>query len=323
MTYLAVPDRTTAIAGPRHGHLAALVTPRHASSKAVVGVSTGPDDQLAAIAKLARDPADDEMVAGEADLLERFDASSDGRAAVPRNHGLHLSGGRMVLQEDAAPGRPLDRAAVRRDPTGALVAGIRWLERVPVGPPSAVRLDGRAEQLVADPLRAIATLPWLDPGERPSLIERTADALGPLVAATLPAPFEHGDLSHPNLFVRDDGELVVIDWERGNPAGLPLHDLVFFVGYLAESIDRPTTAADLIASHHRALQPGGWAHPAVHAHLRQIGVDTALQPQLVLSCWTRQLATLAVDPPRRPGPHRYETLWRSALLHAEVAACGR
>ncbi|WP_426573892.1 phosphotransferase [Aquihabitans sp. McL0605] len=308
-----------AIASPGGDRIAALVTPRYAASRAVIGVATArAGDRLARVAKVARNRADDGLLANEADLLDRFTATVGPDAAVPLHHHLTATGGRMVLVEDAAPGEPLDRRAVRHDRDGALLAGIAWMGKVPVSSPTEVRYDGRAAALIAAPLQAIGAAAWQDPAERDELVERATEALQPLADATLPAPFEHGDFSHPNLFRQPDGTLIAIDWELAQPAGLPLHDLVFYVGYLAESVERPRTPARLVEAHRQALGPGGWARTAVDHHLAALGIDGNLLPQLVLSCWTRRLATL---PPERvlgsSDPHRYETLWRASLAAAE------
>jgi hypothetical protein len=308
-----------AIASPNGEPVAALVTPRFAASRAIVGVTTITGGwHLGQVAKVARRPSDDALIVREAELLDQFVPRAKGTLVAPAAHRLVTSGGRTVLVEDAAQGAPLDRRAVRRDVHGALAAGIAWLERVPVVPPSVLRADGRGDALVLEPLRSIARQPWEDVAERDDLVARATAALAPLLDACLPGPFEHGDFSHPNLFRQAGGELVAIDWELARPHGLPLHDLTFLLAYLAESVERATVPAALAAAQDRATGPGGWARPSVERHLEALGVDPALRPALALACWTRYVAGRAAPLVPTRSPHRAVTLWRAALADAEA-----
>ena len=321
VSFLAAPASTAApaIASPNGDPVAALVTPRFAASRAVVGVTTITGGwYLGQVAKVARHPSDDPLILREAELLSRFTPPARGAPSVPMTHRLVTTGGRKVLVEDAAQGSPLDRRAVRRDLDGALAAGVAWLDRVPVAPSSVVRADGRGEALLHGPLEAIAQQPWADPSERDGLVARAADALAPLLDARLPSPFEHGDFSHPNLFRQVGGELVAIDWELARAQGLPQHDLTFLIAYLAESVDRPADPAALAAAQRRAIGPHGWARPSVTRHLLAQGVDPDLCPLLALACWTRYVAGRPVRPGPAGPPHRTETLWRAAIDDAEA-----
>lgn len=309
-----------ASAGPDHP-VAALVTPRYAASRSVVGISTGADGRrLGRVVKLARRPEHDGAIAAEGGALSAYAVGVSPRPpGSPRGHRLARHDGHLVLVEEAATGRPLDRREVRRDPASALAQGMDWLSTVPVGPPSLLRTDGRSRDLLIEPLRAIASLPVDDVATRRDRIRRTVRALEPLSRQELPTVFEHGDLSHPNLFTDPDRGLVAIDWERARPAGLPLQDLVFFLTYVAESLDRPRTAAELAASHHRAFGHGGWARPDIDLHAERVGVDLRLVPLLELVARTRTLARLA-EPGTGDRPsegHRYERLWIVALEQAE------
>jgi hypothetical protein len=311
--------RRDALATPEGAAADALITPRFASSRAVVAVTTTPDGRrLRRVAKIARDPQDDAFIAHEGQVLDQLRDLSPTAPAAPGNHDLIRRGGRAVLVEDAVLGSPLDRRAVRADPYGALAAGIRWVEQVPTAAPSPVQTDGRGQRLLMASLAALAARP---DGPGPKLVERAGAALRPVLTATLPAPFEHGDLSHPNLFATTGGALVAIDWEQGGPNGLPLHDLVFFVGYLAESVHPPRDEAQRVACHARAMGDEGWASDAIDQHLTRLEIDPSLRPALALACWTRHLAAATRRTVAgRTAPVRYEVLWRAALADAEAAS---
>ncbi len=316
----ATPVRHPVAAPDATAPLDALVTPRFARSKAVIGVTTTADGRaLQRVVKVTRDPADDRLVRHEAAALDHVVARSDLVGGVPGNHRLAHHGGRLTLVEDAAPGRPLDRRLVRRDPEGALDAAVRWVERLPRAAPSPLLTDGRSRSLLRASLGEIARLEGRHREPRLDHVRRAARLLQHLARTTLPVVTEHGDLSHPNLFLRPDGELLVIDWEAARPAGLPLHDLTFLVAYLAESADRPRDTAGIVGANRRALGPDGWARTRLDGHLDALGIPRTLGPLLELACWTRALADLACTPLvlNRPEPHRVEALWISAITHAE------
>ena len=297
------------------------MTPRFAASRAVIGATTTPDGtRLAEVAKLARAHPDDEVIELEHAALDQFQRRTGVAPGAPGRHRLDRRDGRPVLVEDAASGHPLDRGRVRRHPDAALRAGIRWLDGVPVGDRTVPSEDGRGQDLLTASLRAVARLRTDHPERRRDHIRRTATLFAPLRAAAVPQVFEHGDFSHPNLFADPAGELVAIDWERARPVGLPLHDLTFFLAYLAETVDRPGDGDELVRAYQRALGPDGWARSGRDRHADHMGVDAPLVGLLELACWTRVLARL--DEYARPGPvsdgHRSERLWIACIEAAEA-----
>ncbi len=308
---------THAVAAPHErAALRALVTPRYARSRAVVGITTNASGRaLRQVVKVPRSRRDEYNVRSESNILDEFLAQTQGTDRAPDGHHLAHHGGRLVLVEDAATGTPLDRRTVRQDPAAALAAGLRWLEQVPVGPPSCLATDGRGHDLIEVPLTQLAAGDLRRAGWQ----SRAKRLLEPLLEAQLPVVFEHGDFSHPNLFVAEDGELVAIDWERGQPTGLPLHDATFYTAYLAESVDRPNNPEGLVAAYRRAIRHHGWAHRDLDLHVERLGLDRRILPLLEVACWTRALADLSTAPgPRAQSePHRYELFWMAAIEDAE------
>lgn len=313
-------DTRSAVAAPEPGRpVAVLITPRYASSRAVVGMATDPSGRkITTIAKLARSAADQDHLVHESRMLDAFLASSLDDHHVPTGHHLSSHGSHIALVEHAVDGDPLDRRHVRRDPAGALRAGLTWLEQVPMSDPTP--LDGaRFDGMIARPLAAIEAASQCAGGSD-QWASRAEALLLPLRGTELPVVFEHGDLSHPNIFVDRSGHLVVIDWEQARTDGLPLHDALFFVAYLAESIDRPADDDDLAASYRRAFEPSGWARADVAVHVERLHLDPRLVPLLNLACWTRMFAQALGTPPTARTRHRADCLWRAAIHDAERCA---
>jgi hypothetical protein len=286
-----------------------LVTPGFRRSRAVIGVSTVDGGRrLHGVAKVARRPEDDAAVAAEAEVLAALAAHAPFPGA-PQGARAVARAGRQVLVEEAVQGQPLDRRTVRRDPVGALVAGRRWIDALPRSAPSVPAEDGRADALLRAPLAAVSARH----GVRAETVRRAAEVLGHLEGCALPVVFEHGDLSHPNLFLGADGSLGAVDWERARPSGLPLHDLVFLVAYLTESIEPVGSHDELGRAVVRALRPHGWARPELDVHAERLGLDRAHLRGLEIACWTRRVAELPPGPTPDGRPHRDVALWTAAV----------
>ena len=122
-----------------------------------------------------------------------------------------------------------------------------------------------------------------------------------LAQTTLPRVFEHGDPAHPNLLRRPDGRVVAVDWERGEPDGLPLHDLTIALAYIAAAAAGATSAPDQAAAFRAAMTGDDpWAARALDRAIDRAGCPTTLRPALVVAAWARTAAWLAVEMSARP-----------------------
>ena len=314
----------------------ALLTPRFPASRHVVALVFLPGANLPrAVVKMPRRPGDNGSVLLEAEVLSSLAALTGGPpVGVPALLGTVEVAGRILLVETAVDGTELDPQQIRRDPDGAVRAGTSFIDALPVVR-AAEENSGWYEAAVTRPLDAMVQAVPLD-GETARLVARTHAVLEPLRALALPAVFEHGDLSHPNLFLGTDGTLQVIDWELATRAGLPGHDLVFFLQYVSESrrsaVRRPEQRAALEQD---VMAPGGWARSVLAAHLGRHGIPVELLDPLVVGSWARTAAGLVPrllpagdewdgdSPPGADaladavGGSREFELWRHALQSAE------
>lgn len=313
----------------------AVLTPHFVTSRHVVALvfSTG-DPRSRVVAKIPRRPGDNEGVDREARMLRRLAELNGGPVAgVPAVVATVDVEGQTLLVETTVHGPELVPREVRRDLDRAVAVGAAFIGALPVVAPAAENPDWY-RTAVAGPLAELVALAPMG-GEAADLADRTHALLEPLRTAALPAVFEHGDMSHPNLLLDTDGSLQVIDWERATERGVPGHDLVFFLQYLAESERSAFTRPEQCAAFDAAFAaPDGWARRALAAHLRARGVDPALLDALVLTSWARSAATL-VDR-LRPGSDELQTggealvsavrddrdvvLWRHAVDRAEEQA---
>jgi aminoglycoside phosphotransferase len=278
-----------------------VVTPRFATSRHVV-VLAAPrgEPSCAAVLKLPRqaDERSLQSLEREAEALRALEVAP---GAAPRLLGLHDVAGWPVLAETALKGTPLSPGVVRRDAGRALEAALAWTLAVPRAAPEPAEL--LLARLVHAPLAPLAEL--LAGADR-DLPARTAERLAVLHGASLPPVLEHGDLSHPNLVVRGDGGLAVLDWELAEPRGLPLADLAFFVAYVASSRRRARDAAQHADALRAALAPAGFAWPVLHRYGEALGLERPQLEPLVLAAFARSAARLAerLDPDADDGATR-------------------
>jgi aminoglycoside phosphotransferase (APT) family kinase protein len=270
-----------------------LLTPRFPTSRHVVAlVFADGDPRPRVVAKIPRAPGDDSGVLAEAEILRHLGSLGGAVPGVPVVLGTVAVDGRTMLVETAVQGDALDPARVAQDPELAVAAASAFLSRLPQVR-AAEDNAGWYDRTVAEPLAALARFVPLD-GEMEQLCARTHAVLAPLRDAGLPAVFEHGDLSHPNLFLGEDGRsLHVIDWERATAEGLPGHDLVFFLQYASQCLHgADTRLAQLAAFDDAFAGTRGWARPALAAHLAARDVPAELCGPLVVASWARTAATL-------------------------------
>ena len=131
---------------------------------------------------------------------------------------------------------------------------------------------------MAGPLAAVADS---------ALIAATRSALAMLPA--VPPACEQRDFSPWNVLVTAGGELAVLDWESGEPHGVPALDLIYFLTYLAACRQGPPTRDRLLAADRTvrdASTPIGRAsQEALDQYLRATGTASSSVDALRLVCW--------------------------------------
>jgi hypothetical protein len=147
---------------------------------------------------------------------------------------------------------------------------------------------------------------------------------------TLPAVAQHNDLGTWNV-VADNGDFVVVDWENAREAGLPLWDLLYFLGdafVLLDGSAGPEHAPEQLPARMVRLFAGeAQSSPLLFSWVRRAAVEAAIPPRAVGAiatlCWLNhslsagvQNADLAAltpeDPPRL---HGIEGMARAWMAH--------
>jgi len=104
-----------------------------------------------------------------------------------------------------------------------------------------------------------------------------------------PGVFQHGDPGTWNMMVSDQGKVVVLDWEAGEPHGVPLWDLFYYVGSYGCWMLRMQGRRDNLrnfAEHFLEEAPlGRYLEEITGRYCNLVGVDNKLVESLYYTCW--------------------------------------
>ncbi len=314
-----------------------VLTPRFRASNHVIFLIFAQGEPVPALVakvpRLAGRPVQLEQEAANLRILQTLHGEE--WASAPALVAFEPFHDRAVLVETALAGQPMDPAFVRRQPHRCCAAVVDWLcemqwPAVPSASPGALDDETRFARLVEAPYRYFADRFPLN-REEEGLLSQSWTWLAQLQGMSLPSVFEHGDLSHPNLFLLQGGEVGVVDWETAEPDGMPGCDLFFFLTYVALS-RQPSRRTETMTAAFRSAFLGseGWALPYVTAYARRLQLpERALTPLFVL-CWLRTLVSLLTRLEQDSGSaaplpaataswlraNRFYTFWQEAIKHA-------
>ena len=261
-----------------------LLTPGDRVVGKVVALAFHREDAPALAIKTARTRDSGRGLHREAELLEAVAAVHPrGMPGVPRLRFLDALLGRPVLGETALSGVPLAATLTPASYHRAADRVTDWLVALAepaVGQPP----EPTWETLVGPVFERFAT-------EFGSVLEesqlaRTREIVGGLGA--LPVVCEQRDFSPWNVF-ESDGGIVVLDWESGDPRGLPGLDLIYFATHAAYYLERAWITGRYVDAHRTAWSRetaiGRANHACVERYLAHFDLDPALLAPLRLFAW--------------------------------------
>lgn len=329
--------------GPFTEWTSVVLTPRfHASSHVVFLLMPRNRSQPVLVAKAPRLAGEGETLVREATNLRAVQASREGGfASVPRVIAFEEVWQRPFLLETALVGPALDPPTVRRATDHACQAVTKWLAGVQLASRRSTTVDGDwYERLVRKPLASLQVR-VASSAEDAALVDGTLRLAERLKELDLPLVVEHGDLSHPNVMLRENGHgddrnerlrIGVVDWELADLQGLPACDLFFFLTYVAFALRQARKNRRHVAAFHEAyFGPDRWVTPHIKRYAQALALPPpALAPLFVLT-WARYVAGLLVrldsaapggvasgqETSRWLQNNRYYALWREALTHHE------
>lgn len=228
-----------------------------------------------------------ESVAGltrEAELLDTVHAQhSGGMAGVPHVLFRAEMRGAPVIGESPLAGTSLVALLKRRHYPALAGRVTAWLSEL-AEPAGRAAWEPVWNRIVAPVLERFESEfgPVLDAAR----LQRTRDVLRTL--GPLPVVCEQRDFSPWNVFDRADG-IVVLDWESGEPRGLPAMDLVYFFTHAAYYLEGAWTSGDFEAAYRAAWSTetaiGRVNNECVRRYLERLGVSTQVVAALRLFAW--------------------------------------
>lgn len=238
----------------------------------------------AILAKVAVDPVGVPRLAAATAMLRRLGTLEAAVGRVPRVSFAGQAAGLGVLAETIATGHPFERL----DPAGARSAAVDvvgWLSDLAVAtsvPADLVALRAGLDRILAAYATAYA------PGEAELTAIRARLAIVTGAGQPIRTVFLHGDPGVQNLLV-DGGRVTMLDWENGDPAGLPVWDVAIFLRSYAVWATAGRGRGSRFAAVRRHLVDGSSLTPelatALEAYRRRVGIAPALVEPLVTLGW--------------------------------------
>jgi hypothetical protein len=196
-----------------------------------------------------------------------------------------------VLIETLVPGKILRQQDARKKPDEMLKIGRNWLLAFhQTTQRSTAELPGWFQKSIEERIKAIITYMPLTREEQIALEKHSfyADKL----RSTLPhVVFEHGDFSAPNLLL-DHGKLSVVDWELGDPLGLPAGDFIFFLTFLTFARFKTKTLSQQLDAFGKAFIKPGWAMPHLKRYANDANLTMTHLKYIFAATWTRYLGNM-------------------------------
>lgn len=251
--------------------------------------------------KIVRDPRFNDRLEHESDMLrliEGLDARVRGGAPTllfeTKLWGSAASAQSMVRGSD------LRRNLARRPEL--LTAVTTWMSDLAIATRAEIdrsELRGGLDELLGRYVAAYDV-----PQSAVSFLRGQAELL---TETELFAVLQHGDAGPWNALLTDDGTVAFLDWEAGEPRGLPLWDLIYFhrSASLLMSRSRPwenrrvRLRRDLIAG----SPIGDRVASEVGAYVDAIGLDRRAVEPLYHLCWVQRAIKEARRIPAERRPH--------------------
>ena len=109
------------------------------------------------------------------------------------------------------------------------------------------------------------------------------------VARKFPLVFQHGDPGTWNMLVSPENRVIVIDWEAGEPEGLPLWDLFYFLRTYGSWMSRAQSKKNPLQSFSQNFLEPSPLHALLLATLKRycdgVGLAADLISPLFYTCW--------------------------------------
>lgn len=139
---------------------------------------------------------------------------------------------------------------------------------------------------------------------------------------SIPLVFQHGDPGTWNMFVTNQGQIAVLDWEAAEPLGVPLWDLFYFLRSYSILVARKGGRRDRSKGYREQFLAGGamgqLVADATARYCQRVALPRSLVEPLFYTCWMhRALKEASTLPVNRLASGRYFRLLRLTIEERE------
>lgn len=197
-------------------------------------------------------------------------------------------GGLAVLGEDAVQGYPFRTRTTAAVDCPKAQQAVDWV--IELGAKSAHPTLANAGEVSESLFGLLERFLQLYPLEK-SGEDFLKEQIARLGHACVPFPTvcQHGDPGTWNLLVNREGRVVFLDWEAGEPDGIPLWDLLYFLRSFVTWCWRVRGNRDTLQGFRELLlRPSPWSElllEAVEKYCVRVGLDRGFVEPLFYTCW--------------------------------------
>ncbi len=144
-------------------------------------------------------------------------------------------------------------------------------------------------------------------------------------AKKFPLVFQHGDPGTWNMLVSPENRVIVIDWEAGEPEGMPLWDLFYFLRTYGSWMSRVQGSKDALKNFAQHFLKPSPLHELLAATLKRycegVGLKTGFVAPLFYTCWMHRALKESTRLPKDALPKgTFFTVLRHCIEHRNSAA---
>jgi len=259
------------------------------SNKVIFYLSEGSKEKPDIVVKMTRAGEFNFRLANEAAVLTRLRQKDFIEAeSYPELLFFDIYRGQAVLAQKVIPGEPFRRRTHLTADCPFAQRAIAWI--LQLGKASANTSAATSRQVAAGLEKLLTSFEKIyKPSEdERGFLKMQFDRIRSSRSA-FPLVFQHGDTGTWNLLVRPNGRVAFIDWENGEPNGMPLWDLFYFLRAFGTWISRQRGDRDREASFQKnflATSPlSDLLAEATEEYCTGVGLATALVEPLFYTCW--------------------------------------
>jgi len=247
------------------------------------------DEKAKAVVKMTRAPELNKRLENEYRVLAKLHQkgfAAKGTYPEPLFFGTHA--GLAVLGQVAVYGEPFRSRTKATIDCPIASDAINWIVKLGVASATtAAATSAEVEAAVMKLYRRFAEIYPLSNGEADFLVEQIKTISR--VSQKFPLVFQHGDPGTWNMLVSPENRVIVIDWEAGEPEGMPLWDLFYFLRTYGSWMSRAQSKKNPLLSFSQNFLAPSPLHELLLTTLKRycdgVGLAADLISPLFYTCW--------------------------------------